>query len=91
MSPTLSSPFLTAPRVAVSALLFTAAVLTGCNNSPESAAVDNLPSLLRASRSSGEPVETLGANYTLPPDSRHHSRPHDKPDQSEPRTSHRSL
>ena len=78
-------------RLSVAALLLSSAVLTGCNGSSESAAVDNFPSLLGTSHFNGETVDTLGANYTLPPDTRHRVRLHEAPVPSQPRYTHRSL
>ena len=78
-------------RFALAALLFAAAALTGCNASPSVADMDNFPSLLGASHNNGEPISTLGANFTLRPDAHHSTRLHAIPGQNFARPSHRAL
>jgi hypothetical protein len=79
-------------RFALAALLFAATALTGCNASPSVAGMDNFPSFLGASHFNGEPISTLGANYSRPQDTHHSTRLHELPGRSYARTAgHRSL
>ena len=79
-------------RFAVAALLLAAAALTGCNASPSIADTANFPSFLGASHDNGEPISTLGANYSIPQDSHRSTRLHELPGRSYARpAAHRSL
>jgi hypothetical protein len=69
-----SSPYQLAARLAIAAVLLAAAALTGCTADERSASHETSPSLFSAAHVSPEPISTLGENYALPPDSRHHYR-----------------
>ena len=79
-------------RFAVAALLFAAAALTGCTAAPTLADTASFPSFLGTSHGNGEPISTLGANYTIPQDTHRSTRLHQFPGQSYARpAAHRAL
>jgi hypothetical protein len=80
-----------AARLVVAVILLAAAALTGCDGDTSGSLHESSPTLFNAAHVSPEPVSTLGENYALPPDSRHHYRLHELPSSVPVNAMHGSL